>query len=415
MTGKRDFQFSKFCAYGFLKNLRFFEAFLIVFLIERGISYTSIGVLYAVREISANLLEIPSGIAADVLGRRKTLAGSFLLYMASFLIFYLFRNPLLFAVAFIFYGAGEAFRSGTHKGMIADYLKGRGEQALMSAYYGRTRSWSQLGLALSSLAAGFFVFLSGGYDSIFLFSTVPYAINFVLILSYPVNLDNREENASKGKREKVKEVLSETIHSITDRKVFKLINLTALHTAYLKAVKDYIQPVLVALVLTLPLFKEYNTDQRSALLIGVVYFVIYFLTSIASASAGKINPGANLFIPVATLLGGLAAGAAGGLFLMAGYPLLTVFFFLIIHLTENLRKPLMTGYLSEQVNSSILTSVLSVQSQVKTVLTALIALIFGFAADRRGVGEALLFVSAGLILFSVLPLFPKLRKKSIAP
>ncbi|MBN2656081.1 MAG: MFS transporter [Spirochaetales bacterium] len=413
MARKLNLQFGKFCAYGFLKNLQFFEAFLIVFLIERGISYTNIGILYAVREISANLLEIPSGIAADVLGRRKTLAGSFLLYMASFLIFYLFSNPFLFALAFVFYGAGEAFRSGTHKGMIADYLKGRGEQALMSSYYGRTRSWSQLGLALSSLAAGLLVFASGGYNSIFLFSTVPYAINFFLILSYPLSLDNRSGSKEKGKREKVRQVISETVSSLSDRRVLKLINLSAFHTAYLKAVKDYIQPVIVALVLTLPFLEVYNTDQRSALLIGAVYFIIYFLTSLASAQAGKINPGKTLFIPVTTLIGGLAAGAAGGLFLLAGYPLPTVFFFLIIHLVENLRKPLMTGYLSEQVDSSILTSVLSVQSQVTTVLTALIALFFGFVADRRSVGEALLYVSAGLVLLSLLPLFPRLRKKRI--
>jgi len=402
--GKNEPQFRKFCAYGFFRNLRFFESFLIVFLLERGVSYGQIGILYAVREISANVLEIPSGMAADVLGRRKTLAGSFLLYMLSFFIFNLFSNPLLFVVAFVFYGAGEAFRSGTHKGMIADYLKARGEQDLMSSYYGRTRSWSQMGLALSSLAAGILVFASGGYESIFLFSTVPYAINFFLILSYPRELDSEGPEAKKGKREKLREVAAATFRTLSDRKVLQIINLTALHTAYLKAIKDYIQPVLVALVVTLPLFKQYNTSQRSALLIGAVYFLIYIFTSIASATAGKIKTGAGLFIPLATLIAGLAAGAVGGGMLEVGYPLLTVFLFLVVHLVENLRKPLMTGYLSEKVDSSILTSVLSVQSQVKTVLTALLALVFGFVAEKRGVGEALFYVSAGLIILAVLPL-----------
>jgi len=281
----------------------------------------------------------------------------------------------------------------------------------MSSYYGRTRSWSQLGLALSSLAAGILVFASGGYDSIFLFSTVPYAINFFLILSYPRDLDNKSGTTNKGKREKLKEVAVGTYRALSDRKVLQIINLTALHTAYLKAIKDYIQPVLVALVITLPLFKQYNTSQRSALLIGVVYFLIYVLTSIASASAGRIKPGVGLFIPMVTLIAGLVAGAAGGGMLKAGFPLLTVFFFLVVHLVENLRKPLMTGYLSEKVDSTILTSVLSVQSQVKTIITALLALIFGFLAEKRGVGEALFYVSAGLVFFSILPLFPGVGKR----
>jgi len=47
----KDLQYVKFCAYGFLKNLRFFDAFFILFLVDKGLSYTQIGVLYGVREI----------------------------------------------------------------------------------------------------------------------------------------------------------------------------------------------------------------------------------------------------------------------------------------------------------------------------------------------------------------------------
>lgn len=103
-------------------------------------------------------------------------------------------------------------------------------------------------------------------------------------------------------------------------------------------------------------------------------------------------------------MAGLAAGALGGIMHMLGLSFLTVLFFLFIHLIENLRKPLMTGYVSDHVDSGILTSVLSVQSQMKTFFTALFAFLFGFIADRGGVGLALLTVSAGLILFAALPL-----------
>ena len=57
--------------YGFLKNLRFFDAFFILFLLEKGISFTQIGLLYAIREVITNLFELPSGILADTFGRKK--------------------------------------------------------------------------------------------------------------------------------------------------------------------------------------------------------------------------------------------------------------------------------------------------------------------------------------------------------
>ena len=57
-TFNKDLQFYKFCSYGFLKNLRFFEPFLMLFFIEKGLSYLQIGVLYSIREIGVNILEI---------------------------------------------------------------------------------------------------------------------------------------------------------------------------------------------------------------------------------------------------------------------------------------------------------------------------------------------------------------------
>ncbi len=51
----KDRQYYKFCFYGFLKNLRFFEAFLLLFFLESGLTFLQIGWLYAVREISRNL------------------------------------------------------------------------------------------------------------------------------------------------------------------------------------------------------------------------------------------------------------------------------------------------------------------------------------------------------------------------
>jgi MFS family permease len=180
----RNLQYYKFSAYGFLKNLRFFDAFLMLFLLEKGMSYSEIGIMYAVKEIALNLLEIPSGIFADTWGRKRALAGSFVFYIISFSAFYFSSSFVLFLLAFALFGIGDAFRTGTHKGMMMDYLKMNNWSEHKTMYYGHTRAWSQRGLAISSLVGGLIVFQEGNFEMIFLYSIIPYLLNLLLLLSY---------------------------------------------------------------------------------------------------------------------------------------------------------------------------------------------------------------------------------------
>ena len=48
----------RFCLYGFLKNLRLFDAFLLLALRDRGLDFAAIGGLVAVREVAVLLLVV---------------------------------------------------------------------------------------------------------------------------------------------------------------------------------------------------------------------------------------------------------------------------------------------------------------------------------------------------------------------
>ena len=143
----------RFSFYGFLKNQRYFEPFLILVFLEKGLSFFQIGLLIAFREVAVNLLEIPSGAVADVCGRRRAMILSFTAYIASFLVFGMAQHlPLLF-VAMLFFAVGEAFRTGTHKAMIFTWLRLQDRADERTKVYGYTRSWSKYGSALSVVLA----------------------------------------------------------------------------------------------------------------------------------------------------------------------------------------------------------------------------------------------------------------------
>ena len=402
---RKDLQYYKFCTYGFLKNLRFFEPFLILFFLEKDLSYLQIGVLYTLREVTRNILEVPAGVAADVLGRRRTMISSFSFYILSFLIYSLSRSMLLLAAATVVFGLGEAFRTGTHKAMIFDYLERYGWADQKVHYYGNTRSWSQAGSALSALLAAALVFHSGRYLYIFLYSTIPYVLGLGLMLTYPAWLDGQARSLSSINLGKTtRKTLQDFWSSIRSPGMLRGVANVSSHGGYYRAVKDYLQPVIQSLALTMPLLGGLDTKRKSALLIGVIYSLIYLLSAASSRASGSFSGKfRKLSIPLnLTLLAGFTAGALSGLFYLQDLLVLSVVFFVLVYLVENLRLPTGISWFSEKLDPEILATALSVESQGKSLFTAVIVLAMGFMADRWGPGTALLGTSVFMLALTPL-------------
>jgi MFS family permease len=402
----KDTQYYKFSAYGFLKNLRFFEPFFVLALLSRGVDYLQIGTLYAIREITVNLLELPTGLLADGWGRKKTMMTSFLSYIIAFLILYRFEAYPLLALAMVFYAFGDACRTGTHKSMIFDYIKRNDWAALKSDYYGHTRAWAQRGSALSALIAGLLVFSWKNYTAVFLFSIIPYIMNFALIASYPKYLDKGAAHSGG-----MKNILKNSFDTLKNKTVFKKTLSLSLYTGYYKAVKDYLQPILQAAALAYPLFPARSEEENSALIIGLVYFIIFLITSQASANAGAVNKRftSTSKVLLGTLLLGASAGIGGALLYHYGHSWLAAGLFLLVFILENIRKPIGLGSLIKDIDSSILATVLSVESQEETIWTALFALGMGAAAQYLSVPVALAICSGLMMVITLLigPLKPR--------
>ena len=405
MNFKKDKQYYKFCMYGFFKNLRFFEPFLILFFLEKGLTYFQIGVLYAIRELSTNILEIPTGIVADVIGRRRTMISSFSSYIVSFIFFYISKSYWLFILGMIFFSFGEAFRTGTHKAMIFEYLKIKGWEEYKVDYYGHTRSSSQFGSAVSSLIAASIVFFSKNYNLIFLFSIIPYIMDLLLMMSYPKELDGELKTFDEKKlKDNFKKVIKDFIVSFKDIKLLKAVLNSSIYSGYYKAVKDYLQPVLKSFALTLPLFLTFKNEQRESLIIGFVYFVIFIFTAFAARFSGRFAKKFSSFSKPLnlTLIIGISSGIIAGLFYNFDLKVVSILFYLLIYMIENLRKPLGVAYISASLDKDILATVLSASSQMSTIIVAVSSVLLGLCADAFGPGNAIIILSVLMITFSPL-------------
>ena len=382
----------RFSLYGFLKNQRYFEPFLFLAFLEKGLDFTDIGLLIAVRELTTNLLEIPSGAVADVISRRFSMILSFGAYIVAFTTFGYASDINLLYLGMVFFGVGEAFRSGTHKAMIFAWLRSQGREDERVKIYGYTRSWSKYGSAVSVALAAPIVLFTDSYEWIFLAAIVPYALNIVNFLGYPKDLD--ETDGAVSMAEVVRHAGRTVSDSVQRPRLRRLFFESMGFDGVFAATKDYLQPILAALALTLAVswisFEDWSETQQAALLVGPVYIVLHLLSGAASRRSHRVSDRAGSEARAARWLWGISVLVFAGLTISGFTGLLVgaVVAFVALNVLHNLWRPVLISRFDTHGSAIQGASLLSVESQARRVATMIMAPILGYAVDAAIAAES---------------------------
>ena len=375
----------RFSLYGFLKNQRYFEPFLFLAFLEKGLDFTDIGLLIAVRELTTNLLEIPSGAVADVISRRFSMILSFGAYIVAFTTLGYASDMNLLYLGMLFFGVGEAFRSGTHKAMIFAWLRSQDREDERVKIYGYTRSWSKYGSAVSVALAAPIVLFTDSYEWIFLAAIVPYALNIVNFLGYPKDLDEAAGVVSMA--EVVRHAGRTVSDSVRRPRLRRLFFESMGFDGVFAATKDYLQPILAALALTLAVswvsLEDWSETQQAALLVGPVYIVLHLLSGAASKRSHLVSDRAGNEDRAARWLWGISVLVFAGLTISGFTGLLVgaVVAFVALNVLHNLWRPVLISRFDTHGSAIQGASLLSVESQARQVATMIMAPILGFGVD----------------------------------
>ncbi|MCF7926937.1 MAG: MFS transporter [Candidatus Izimaplasma sp.] len=394
------FQIFKFSMYGLLKNLRFFEPFLLIYLFNEGISLFEIGILWSIKEIVIYVFEIPSGVLADRFGKKTELLLCFIFYIISFVIFYFGERYGVFIIAFIIYGLGKAFRSGTHKAMIMAYLKKHNMKESKSQVYGLTRSYSLIGSFISSLLSIAFLLYLKEIRFLFLIAIVPYALDFFLILSYPNYINQRRDTQFKLKKFFL-DMKESIVYSFKNSYLRKTIISSSSYDGLFKILKDYIQPLIVSVGIGWVAYSgQQDLSTRKTITIGLVYALVYIISAIASRNAHKISHWFTLEKIVNSIW--LLTGVLFLLFGLGHASIIVISLgFLIFYVFLNIRKPYMVEKIGNTAEHMSHASVLSIESQLSSLFIIVFAPIIGAISDNFGLDIMFYFVG-GLLLISYL-------------
>lgn len=140
--------------YNFLFSLRIADGVWVVFLLSRGFSLAQVGIAEGMFHVVSFFFEVPSGMIADLLGRKRTLVVSSLCGVCSALLMAFSQNFWGICLSMVFQALMYNFCSGTQEALTYDSLKAVGRE---DAYL-KQNAWllglSQTSSSISSLLGG---------------------------------------------------------------------------------------------------------------------------------------------------------------------------------------------------------------------------------------------------------------------
>jgi len=226
------------------------------------------------------------------------------------------------------------------------------------------------------------VFLASSYAYIFLFAIIPYVAGIINFLYYPKELEGQPKEET-GIRDIFVHLWECMRSSLVIKRLRRLMVESMSFEGIYKAVENYLQPVVQNIALMIPLFIGLTDIRRSAIMIGVVYVVLYLGSAYASRNSYR--------------LAGIAGGEQGGsnllwrvvfIIYIALIPLLfleyyyvAVVGFILLSLIQNLWRPIQISRFDDFASETQGATILSIESQAKSVSTMIVAPIMGMAVD----------------------------------
>lgn len=383
----------------FFSGLRITDAVWVALLAARGFSLWEIGLAESVYHIVSLFCEVPSGMAADLLGRRKTLLSGGVLTVTCNLLMAFAPNLFTICLAMGLNALAMTMFSGTFTALVYDSLKTEGREDEYIQVSANSSQISMLANAIGSLAsllkrflgfAGFYL-LSAAFEGV---STAALALMEEPIVTKAQA--NREKHALRTLPEQFRQLVRDSLHVLhTCPMAVKLIASSALISVPSYLTKMFLQQRLVELgwpteLLFLPL------------LLGGLACVAgtEIGRRVRCRSMRRLYTACALLCGVGTLLVGAAPAWGGILGMMLVQGVLEVY---LLHESQKL---------NDAIPSDQRATLISVDSMAYSLLMIPASPLVGAVGDAFGQAGAGLALLGGVIVLSGVALLGKKPQES---
>lgn len=383
----------------FFSGLRITDAVWVALLAARGFSLWEIGLAESVYHIVSLFCEVPSGMAADLLGRRKTLLSGGVLTVTCNLLMAFAPNLFTICLAMGLNALAMTMFSGTFTALVYDSLKTEGREDEYIQVSANSSQISMLANAIGSLASLLKRFL--GFAGFYLLSAAFEGVSTAALALMEEPIVTKAQ-ASRGKQtlralpEQFRQLVRDSLHVLhTCPMAVKLIASSALISVPSYLTKMFLQQRLVELgwpteLLFLPL------------LLGGLACVAgtEIGRRVRCRSMRRLYTACALLCGVGTLLVGTAPAWGGILGMMLVQGVLEVY---LLHESQKL---------NDAIPSDQRATLISVDGMAYSLLMIPASPLVGAVGDAFGQAGAGLALLGGVIVLSGVALLGKKPQES---
>lgn len=190
-----------------LSYLLFFAPAFWVLQFQQTFSLFQIGILFAVLSITAFIFEIPTGVFADIYGRKTSVLFGYFMTGISILIIYFANNFQMTFFAFALWGFSQTFTSGAKESWVIDNLKYYKQKKLIDDFFIKQQSIIGISLLFSGFLGAYLV-SKLGLNIIWFFASLSFFASFLLLFFM------KEHKLTKEKKQSFFQIFTRSKKSI---------------------------------------------------------------------------------------------------------------------------------------------------------------------------------------------------------
>ena len=376
-------QVTKFYLTSFLKNQTYFTPILILFLQLHHLNFKEIFWIFTIGSIFSLIIEIPTGIFADLYGKRRSIIISKFGIFLSYVLFGFSNNFWMFLLSQLLYELGNSFRTGTETAYAFDYLKQNPKNPTYTEVKGKQKYYARISESLAALVGGFLA-KSFGYNIVFFIAAVPALFNYFLSITWvKIKEHSHKENNLKGS---FKHGISSIKQISKNKSLFKITANIMVFAAIVAALSKFIQPYMIDAKVPIEMF-------------GIIYSIALGLAAVVVRYSHLIEKkfGTIKTINLMSIIGIIPLFVLG----LGHVSIVGVILFFVVIIIENIRSPIANNEFHNLVHSKQRATLGSILELSKSLGKIVILPIMGYFADLFSIYMAILMLGIILIFNSV--------------
>ncbi|MFP4523838.1 MAG: MFS transporter [Candidatus Woesearchaeota archaeon] len=359
---------------------RFFLPVLALFYIASQVPFEQFGIIMAVFAGVTLLLEIPSGLLTDLIGKRKALIISRSCYLLEVILLAFTNGFWPFLIAKVISGVGVSLSSGTDSAMLYDTLRRSFKEHRHIEIKGVTTMITNISMGVTFIVGAYLFSINPKLPA---FVSIPFlalalALTFFLKEPYKPNRHLALNSVSRHLEQGLRYF---SRHKHVKYLVFYALPFTAAVSILLASSSAY-----------------YKAVHIPVSLIGVVAFAVVMVRAWSSRNAYKVEKQLGEH---ASLI--LVAAAFNVIMLLMALmlPYISVIFYLALALVDGFFLVILDNYLNKHIETGSRATMLSINSLFANLGVVILFPIIGAVKGAHGFGPAYAILAGVVALYMV--------------